>query len=69
MSSSNLYGDAKANLRVRGADHKQQAYKKAHEAYKADASDVNAAAFAMAAFDIGKFDEAEKVYSELISVG
>ncbi len=62
---SRLFGDAKANARTREATHKQDVYKLAKAAFETKATDVNQAALAMAAFDVGKFDEAERLYADL----
>ena len=64
---SRLFGDAKANARTREITHKQDVYKVAKSAFEADATDVNQATLAMAAFDVGKFDEAERLYADLVT--
>ena len=63
---SKLFGDAKANARSREAGFKQDSYKRAKAAFEDNPTATTQAALAMAAFDTGKFDEAERLYSDLI---
>jgi tetratricopeptide (TPR) repeat protein len=63
---SRLFGDAKANSRVRDVGHKQEMYKQAKAAFEANPTEPAQAALAMAAFDTGKFDEAERLYNDLV---
>ena len=63
---SRLFGDAKASARSRDAGHKQEQYKQAKSAYEANPADETRVALALAAFDVGKFNEAELHYAKLV---
>jgi hypothetical protein len=62
---SRLFGDAKASARTRDVSHKQDLYRSAKAAYEASQTDDTRTALAVAAFDMGKFEEAELLYASL----
>jgi tetratricopeptide (TPR) repeat protein len=67
LMESRLFGDAKANARSRDVGFKQEQYKNALAAYGTSPSSETQATLALAAFDTGKFDEAEKHYAVLVA--
>lgn len=66
MSEVNLYGDAKATARAGDVNRKQIALNETLAKYRADPSAANQQALATALFDLGRFDEAERLLADLI---
>ncbi len=62
----NLYGDAKATARAGDVNRKQIALNETLAKYRADPSAANQQALATALFDLGRFDEAERLLADLI---
>lgn len=69
MSRDYLYGDAKATATAGDAQRKHRALKSAELANKEDSSSVNRVKLATALFDVGQFDDAEKILRELMDKG
>lgn len=66
MSSDRIYGDAKFTARAADADRKQRALSAAEKAYEENPTPQNHAAVATALFELGRFDEASKVFTEIM---
>lgn len=66
MSKVNLFGDAKATARAGDANRKQVALNEALAAFRADPTAANQQVLATAMFDLGRFEEAERLLADLI---
>jgi len=66
MSRDYLYGDAKATAKTGEAGRKERALNAAKLAYEQDPSPINQTKLASALFDIGRFDEAEKMMTDVL---
>jgi tetratricopeptide (TPR) repeat protein len=66
MSEVNLYGDAKATARAGDVNRKQIALNETLAKFREDPSAANQQALATAMFDLGRFDEAERLLADLI---
>ena len=69
MSRDYLFGDAKATATAGDGQRKQRALQRAELAYKEDSSSKNHVKLATALFDMGQFDDAEKILRELLDKG
>jgi Flp pilus assembly protein TadD len=67
MSNYKLYGDAKATATAADGNRKQKALDSARKRVEENPSAANQAALASALFDIGKYDEAEKLLMDVTS--
>jgi Flp pilus assembly protein TadD len=66
MSKVNLFGDAKATAHVVDGGRKLAQLHQAQQAFRDNPTQETQRAFATALFDIGKFEEAERVLVDLI---
>ncbi|MBN2080950.1 tetratricopeptide repeat protein [bacterium] len=66
MSRDYLYGDAKATAKSGEAGRKERALSAAKLAYEQDPTPQNQAKLASALFEIGKFNEAEKMMTDVL---
>ena len=67
MSRDYLFGDAKATAKAGDAQRKQRMLAEAKSAYQNNPSAKTQAALAHALFDVGRFDEAERLLTDLLS--
>lgn len=67
MSREYLFGDAKATAKVGDSQRKQRILAETKSAYEADPSPLNQAALANALFDLGRYDDAEHLLTELLA--
>ncbi|MCC7479121.1 tetratricopeptide repeat protein [bacterium] len=67
MSNYRLYGDAKANATTVDHGRKQKALQQAEQRYQQSPTPANQASLASALFDNGRYDEAEKLLSQLLA--
>ena len=67
MSNYRLYGDAKATATQVDHGRKQKALQSAQQRFEQSPTPANQATLASALFDIGRYDEAEKLLKELIA--
>lgn len=66
MSREYLFGDAKATARAGDAGRKQKALNLAQQAFEEDPKPQNQARLATALFDLGRFEEAEKLLRDVL---
>ncbi len=67
MSNYRLYGDAKANATQVDHGRKQKALQQAEQRYEQSPTPANQATLASALFDNGRYDEAEKLLTQLVT--
>ncbi len=67
MSRDYLFGDAKATAKAGDAQRKQRVLAEAKTAYQSDPSAQTQAALAHALFDVGRYDEAERLLTDLLN--
>lgn len=67
MSRDYLFGDAKATAKAGDTRRKQRLLADAKAAYESDPTPQRQAALAHALFDIGRFDDAERLLTDLLS--
>jgi Flp pilus assembly protein TadD len=66
MSRDYLFGDAKATAKAVDAGRKQKALSQAQQAYEETPSPQNQTRLATALFDLGRFQEAEKLLRDIL---
>lgn len=67
MSRDYLFGDAKATARAGDAGRKQKALTQAEQAFNENPSPQNQAVLATALFDLGRFQDAEKLLMDILA--
>jgi Flp pilus assembly protein TadD len=67
MSRDYLFGDAKATAKAGDAQRKQRELAQAKSAHQNDPSPQTQAALAHALFDVGRYDEAELLLTDLLN--
>jgi Flp pilus assembly protein TadD len=68
MSNYKLYGDAKATATAADGNRKLKALDSARKRYEDSPTAANQASLASALFDTGKYDEAEKLLTEVAAL-